>query len=191
MVDVEQGALRPFQQHGLALFQRLVEQQPGIGDAVLEAFGLSQQVLKNLGRFERLAVVDLDQHLVLEFQCALDLFGQQLLVEHVGDPDADAGNLVLVAGTDAAAGGADLLAAGVSLDHLVDGDVIRHEQVGVGGDQQARGVDAAVFQALELGEQHTRIDHHAVADDVGDPGVRMPEGIRCSAKFSPVGSTTV
>ncbi len=121
-------------------------------------------------RVQRLAVVDLDQHLVFEFQCGFDLVGQHLLVEHVSDPDPDAGDLVLVARPDAAAGGADLLAAHVALGHLVDGHVIRHQQMRVGRDQQLRGVDAAVLEALQLVEQHARIDHHAVADDVGDAG---------------------
>ena len=40
----------------------------------------------------------------------------------------------------------------------------------VGGDQQPLGVDAAVLEALQLGEQHTRIDDDTVADDVGDAG---------------------
>ena len=170
VVDVEQGALRALQQHRFAGLQRVVEQQPGVGDAVPEALGLLQQRLDHVLGVQRLAVVDLDQHLVLEFQRGLDLVGQQLGVEHVGDPDPHPGDLVLVAGPDAAAGGADLLAAHVALGDLVDGDVVGHQQVRVGGDQQLRGVDAAIFEALQLVEQHTGIDHHAVADDVGDAG---------------------
>ena len=99
-----------------------------------------------------------------------DLGGQQLGVAHVGDPNADAGDLVLVAGPDAAAGGADLLTAQVPLGDLVDSDVVGHQQMGVGGDQQPRGVHPTVVQPAQLGEQHARIDHHTVADDVGDPG---------------------
>ena len=129
-----------------------------------------QQGLDDLCRLQRLAVVDLDQHLVFEFQGGLDLVGQQLGVEHVGDPDSHAGDLVLVAGADAAAGGADLLAAHVALGDLVDGHVVGHQQMRVGGDQQPGGVDAAVLEALQLVEQHAGIDHHAVADDIGDAG---------------------
>ena len=40
----------------------------------------------------------------------------------------------------------------------------------VGGYQQPRGVDAPVLEALQLLQQHARIDHHAVTDDVGDTG---------------------
>ena len=134
----------------------------------LKPSACGEQVLQHLFGDQRLAVVDLDQHLVLELQCGFDLLGQRRLVEHVGDPDPDAGDLVLVARADAATGGADLLAARVPLDHLVHGDVVRHQQVRIGGDQQAFGVDAAVLQALQLVEQHTGVDDHAVADHVGD-----------------------
>ncbi len=186
VVDVEQGALRPLQQDGLALFQRLVQQQPGIGDAVLEPFGLGEQVLHHLGRLERLAVVDLDQHLVLEFQCALDLFGQQLLVEHVGDPDADAGDLVLVAGTDAATGGADLLAARISLR-----PPCRWRRGTASADARRREISRP-----EVSTPRSSRPWSSVSSTPGStttplpmtlvtPGVRMPDGIRCSAKFSP------
>ena len=82
-------------------------------------------------------VVDLDQHLVLELQRGLDLLVQDLLVQHVRDPDADARDLVLVGRADAAAGGADLGLAQEPLGDLVDGHVVRHDQVRVGADQQA------------------------------------------------------
>ena len=150
MVDVEQGALGAFQQHGFAGLQRGVEQQPGVGDAVPETLRLFQQGVDHLVRVQRLAVVDLDQDLVLEFQRGLDLVGQLLRVEHVGDPDPHAGDLVLVARPDTAAGGADLLAAHVALGDLVDGHVVGQQQVRVGGDQQLGGVDAAVFETFAV-----------------------------------------
>jgi hypothetical protein len=38
----------------------------------------------------------------------------------------------------------------------------------VGGDQQALGVDPSILEALQLVEKDSRVDHHAVADHVGD-----------------------
>ena len=40
-------------------------------------------------------------------------------------------------------------------------------------------------QLVDLGEQRLRIDDHAVADDAGDAGCRMPDGMRCSTNFAP------
>ena len=168
MIDVEQRSLRAFQQYRLTGLQRGVEQQAGVGDAMGETLGLGQQRVGDFARVECLAVVDLDQHLVFELQGRADLGGQQFGVEHVGHPDADAGDLVLIARADAAAGGADLLVAQIALGDLVDGDVVRHEQVRVGGDQQPGGVHPAILQALQLGQEHTGIDDNSVADHVGD-----------------------
>ena len=168
MVDVEQSALRAFQEHGLAGLQGTVEQQAGVGDAVRETFRLSQQRLGDLIRVERFSVVDLDQDLVLELQRRGDLGGQQFGVAHIGHPDADPRDLVLVTRTDAAAGRADLLAAQIALGDFVDGHVIRHQQVRVRGDQQPGGVHPAVIEAAQFGQQHSRVDDDSVADDVGD-----------------------
>jgi hypothetical protein len=135
---------------------------------VFETLGLLQQGLDDLMRIQRLAVVDLDQDLVFQFQRGFDLVRQHFPVQHVGDPDADARDLVLVAGADPAAGGADLLVPHVALGDLVDGHVVGQQQVRVGGDEQLGGVHAAVFEALQLVQQHAGVHHHAVADDVGD-----------------------
>ena len=104
--------------------------------------------------------------------------GEQPFVQHVGDPDTDARDLVLIAGSDAAAGGADLLAARVPLDDLVHRDVIGHQQMCIGRYQQPLGVHAAVFQTLQLGEQHTGSTTTPLPMTFVTPGVRMPDGIR-------------
>jgi hypothetical protein len=48
--------------------------------------------------------------------------------------------------------------------------VVRHDQVRVGGDDQLRGVDAALLEPGELTDEHLGVDHHAVADHRGAPG---------------------
>ena len=167
MVDVEQGALRSLQQHRLPPLESLPQQQSGVGDAVGEAFGLCQQRVGDLAGVQCLAVVDLDQYLVLEVQRRLDLGGQQFGFADVSPPDPDPGDLVLVARADAPPGGADFLVAQVTLGDLVDGDVVGHQQVGVGGDQQPRRVHATVVEAAQLGQQDSGVDDDAVADHVG------------------------
>lgn len=194
MVDVEQRALRPFEQYGLAAFERLIQQQLGVGDAVFEAFGLGEDLVDDLRRFECAAVVDLDQDLVLQFERRLDLLREDLLVEHIRRAHTDAGDLVLVTRTDAAARGADLLVAQKPLGDLVDRDVVGHQQVGVGRDHEAGGVDVTILESAQFGEQHTGVDDDAVADDVVDAGgqdsrrdqvqgerltVRQNDGVTC------------
>ena len=77
-------------------------------------------------------------------------------------------------------------AAQVSLGDLVDGDVVgRDQQMGVGGDQQPRGVHATVVEPLQLGEQHAGSTTTPLPMTLVTPGVRMPDGMRWRAKFSP------
>ena len=187
VVDVEQGALRALQQNGLASLQRLAQQQPGVGNAVGESLRLDKQRLGYLVYVQCLPVVDLHQHLVLELQRGADLGGQELRVEYISHPDTDTGDLVLIAGPDTAAGGADLLVPEIALGDLVDGDVVGHQQMRVRGDQQLRGVDTAVLEPAQLGQQHPGIDDDAVADDVGDPGREDARRDEVQGEVLPVG----
>ncbi len=68
-----QGALAAFQEHGLAALECLVQQQPGIGDAVGETLGQLQRLVDYLLRVQSLAVVDLGEDLVFHFQGRFDL----------------------------------------------------------------------------------------------------------------------
>ncbi len=165
VVDVEQRGLAALEQHGLPGVQRLVEHQAGVGDVRLEPAGQGEQAVGDLVDGDRAAVVDLDQQVVLLVEGALDLLPQDLLVEQVLDPDPDAVDLVGVGRADAAAGGADALLAEEPLAHLVQRAVVGGDDVGVGRDEQARAVDAAGGEAVDLLEQHLGVDDHAVADD--------------------------
>ena len=115
------------------------------------------------------------QHQALGLHRRVDLLAQDVLVEQVLHADAEPGRLVGVAGSDAAPGGADLELAELRLALLVEQLVVRHDQVRVGRDAQAAEVDPAPAQLVDLGAQHHRIHHHAVADRaelarVEDPG---------------------
>jgi hypothetical protein len=164
VVDVEQRGLAGLEQHGLAAVERLVEQQPGVAHHRPQPVGEREQLLDGLLDGGRAAVVDLGEDLVLEVQHALDLLGQDLLVEEVLDPDADAVHLVGVRRADAAAGRADPATAEEALGDLVDGAVVVRDHVRVGAHLEQADVDASGDQRVELLEQHREVDHHAVAD---------------------------
>ena len=134
VVDVEQGGLRALEQHPVARVEGVAEQQPGVGDAGFSRSAYVGVLLDHLVDVDRLAVVDLDQDLVLLLQRALELLAEDRRVEQVLHADAHAGDLVAVRRADAAAGGADLARAEEPLGDLIQGPVVRHDQVRVGGD---------------------------------------------------------
>ena len=167
VVDVEQGGLAGLEQHGLALVEGLLEHQGGVGDHRTQPLGVPEQLVHHLVDLDGATVVDLGEDLVLVGQRGLDLLAQDLLVEQVLHPDADARHLVGVGRADAAAGRADLARAQEPLGHLVEDAVVRRDEVGVGADQQPRGVDAARLEAVELLEEDGQVDDDTVADDRG------------------------
>ena len=115
-----------------------------------------------------IAVVDLDQDLVLLVERSLDLLPQDRRVEEILHPNAQAGDLVAVGRADAAAGGADLGLAEETLGHLVQSHVIRRDQVRIGADDQFGRVDPLLIKTAHLLQQDRRVDHDAVPDHWDD-----------------------
>ena len=96
----------------------------------------------------------------------LDVLLQQVLVEQVLHAQAAARHLVLVCGTDAARGGADLHASGRVLRRQLDQAVVGKNDVGAVADEQvAVDLDAGCAQRVDFLHEGERIEHHAVADD--------------------------
>ena len=94
------------------------------------------------------------------------LRAEELGIEEVGDADAAAGGLVLVAGTDAARGGADGDLALAAFGHLLHHAMGGKEHVGAVADEEiARNGDAGRFESIDLAQQRGGIDDQSVADD--------------------------
>ena len=164
MVDVQQRALRPLEQHPLAALHRLVEQLPG-------RLGIGQDLRRDrLQRSEDLVRPGFRQAEAaaqgrVVRQQPVDLGLQRLAVGEVGDADRAAADLVLVGRADAAAGGADLVdRLGFAGD--VELAVQGQDQRGVVGQHQHVGGDRDALRAdpVDLGQQRPGIDDDAVAD---------------------------
>ena len=154
----------------------MLQQQPGVGDERLEPLGVGEVLLDHGVDVEPLAVVDLEQDLVLLPQHQLELLAQDARVEQILHADAHPGHLVAVGGADPATGRADPGRAQVPLDHPVKRPVMRHHQMRVGGDEQARHVHAPLGEPVDLGEQHLRVDDDAVAENDLRVRVQSPAG---------------
>src|SRR5690606_6066398 len=128
VVDVEQRALRAFAQHALALLAQVVADAGDVGFHRLDVVAEGQGFVQRLLVVDRVHAQVLGQHEVVVIERGLELFGQLLGVMQVGDADAATRHLVLVRRTDAAAGGADGLAAGGLLARLIERDVVGHDQ---------------------------------------------------------------
>ena len=186
VVDVEHRGLTSLEQHGLAVVERIVENERRVRHVRLELDAHLEQLLHGGLHVEGAAVVELDEHLVLLVQRIAHLVAQHVFMEQVGDADAHAVDLVGIGRTDATAGGADLLLAGEAFGHLVDHAVVGRDHMRGLAHQQARAVDAAALEPLDLLEQHLRVDHDAVAYDrsrrrADDAGWQQMQRIRLVA----------
>ena len=165
MVDVQQRALRAFEQDVLALAQRVVEQLGGLCHVRLQDASVRQVLFADL--FDRVGVqaVNLLQDRILLGQRRLHLQTEDLFVHEILDADTATGCFVLVARTDAALRGADLVVAQALFVRTVQILVVRHDDVGVAGNLQALAGDAFGLQHGHFLHEHARVDDHAVADD--------------------------
>src|SRR6185437_3195988 len=92
----------------------------------------------------------------------------------VNHPDAPPSVLVLIRRPYATTSGAELLALFAGrIQKLVVG---QHQMSSVRGDQATGSIDPPFLQAIELGEQVFRFEHHSIADHAGDLWVQNPRG---------------
>ncbi len=166
VIDVEQRALRAFEQNTLTLAPLDVEQRP---DRI--------HVRQNLRRDRGEILVDrrtvefrkpeaTAQRIVMGKQ-PLDLWRQRRQIGQIHEPNGAPADFILISRADAAFGGADAGRRIVGLAKCIELLMQRQDQRCVLGDTQIiRGHRNALF--LELGDfidQRLRIDHHAIADN--------------------------
>ena len=164
MVHVEVMRLGALEQHDLAGIEGGVQDAGDVGHHRTQPLGVREQGVGHLSGVDGAAVVHLHQQMVLLLQRGFDLLAQDLLVEQILHPNAQAVDLVGVGRADTASGGADAAVAEEPLSDLVDHLVIRGDDVRVGADDELGGVHAAGVESVDLLEQDVQIDHHAVGD---------------------------
>src|ERR1039457_5574998 len=154
VVDIEHGALRAFEHDGLAVADGVIEQHGGVADHGAYALGEGLVLGADGGEVELAIDAESpgDDDLLLHDGIVLraENFGR----EEVGDADAAAGGLVLVAGADAARGGADGDAALAAFRHFLHHAMGWKQHVGAVTDEEIGGHgDAGRFQRLDLAQQ--------------------------------------
>src|SRR5215475_6702777 len=168
VVHVKHGRLRALKQNVLVAVQRPGQDQAGVGHVRLQPLAVADVLFGGLVRVDASAVVDLGEQLVLVPQDEVELLTEDAGIEQVLDPDAQPGHFVAICRPDAAAGGADPGVAEKPLADFVQRPVMRHDQVRVRADQELFAAYAALFQGVDLLEEHAGIDDDAVADDGRD-----------------------
>ena len=188
MVEVEQRALRSLEEDALAVVERPVDEQRGVGDERPQPLGEALVARGDVVQLERLLLVDALQPDVLLGERDLDLLPQDLGIEQVLDPDPEPCRLVGVRGTDPTARRPDLQLAEPLLARAVDDDVPGHDQVRVAGDPQRLSRDSAALEVVDLVQQHRGVDDAAGPEHAHLPE-RIPDGRWRNLNVSPATMT--
>ena len=177
MIDVEQGGLGALEEDAVAAFPGGQQVALGVADEGQEGLGGTQQALDDGLQGGQAAFGPEAQ---ADFLVAgPDALGQGPGMAEVAQADAHAGGLHLVGGPDAAARGADLGAHLVGPDFapLIQGDVVRQDDVGLLGEQEAaREVEPARPEPIQFLLEDLEVQHHAVADHQEAPGMQGAAG---------------
>jgi hypothetical protein len=166
VIDVEQHALRAFEQDAASARPRLVQRQPDRPrEGQHEPGNLAQVRLQRLAIDRRFPEARA-QRVVMRAQ-AIELRIEPVDMGEVADADRAAADLVLISRADAAPGGADLALARRVLAQPVEIAVDRQDQRAGIGEMKIVGRDRQPLpaQLLDLVAQRPGIEHHAVADD--------------------------
>ena len=132
----------------------VVEHVGGVGDEGRDLLGGADVVLVHLLGVERLGAEEGVGDGVLLVAGVVDVRAQQRGVEQVDDAQAVAVDLVFVGRADAAAGGADGLAAGSGFGGELDHAVVGQDDLGAVGDEElAVDCEAGVAELLDFAEE--------------------------------------
>ena len=167
MIDVEQRPLRAFEENRLPVPHRVAEHQRDVADPRPHALAVLQQPIEHRPPVHR-AVLD---EAVAGRHVVADVLLEAARVGQIADADAAPGDLVLVRRPDAARGRPDLALAAARFRQQIQIAMVGQDEVRLVADDDAGAdVDAGLRELVHLGKERLRIDHHAVADDAGDPG---------------------
>ena len=163
VVEVEQRALGPLEQHVVAAPQRVLDEPGGVVEVRRQPGAPGRRLLDQRVDREARGAHGVEQQ-VLVGQRAADPLAQDLAVAQVLHPQPEPPGAVAVGGPDPAPRRAHLRAAQPDLVGPVEGHVVRHDHVRAAADPDPRDVDALRRQHVELGDERGRVDDDAVAD---------------------------
>ena len=166
VVDVEQHALRAFEQDALAARARLAERLPHRAGELEDEIGDLGEVVDQPLAIDRRFAEACTQRIVVRGQ-PVELGFEMVEMGKVANTDRAPADLVLVCRADAAQRRADLARAAGGFAQSVEIAVERQDQRAIVGDVQRLGRNryALAAQFLDLGLERPRIEDDAVADD--------------------------
>ena len=165
MVDVQQRALRAFEQQALAGLIGFIQGARHIHHQRLDAFRQRQRIVQDHLEVDCFGMEVILQHEVVVVQHLAQLGGEAFTEKNVLQAYRATRDLVFICWTDTASGGADLGITFRQFAGFIDRFVIgQNQRAGFGDLQAVIDIYPGLFQFVHFLEQCRRRQHHAVAD---------------------------
>ncbi len=150
MVDIQHGALRAFEEHGLAVVEGVIDQLGGVADIAANFFAERESFFDFVREIDVGAVGSLGEAIFFGDDVG-GFLAEQLGIQQVAHAQAAASHLVFVGGTDAARGRADFVGAARAFGGFVQLAMVGKNQMGAIADVQAAiHVDAGLARAFRF-----------------------------------------
>ena len=134
----------------------------GVGDERPQFFSGSQITFVHVAKTDRPCAKRLEDSVVLE-HLGLEFFREHHWLHQIGHAEAGTRRLVCVSRADAAFGCSDLAPTQLAL--FIEQTVVGQNQMrAIANEQIPPDRDSQLAQAIDLGDERDRIDHHAIAD---------------------------
>ncbi len=176
MIQIQQRSLCSLEQDVFASPRCFVDGAGAIDHVGCQAAPVVGIFLKDRFWIEALQAIDPGKQLVLFGQRPQQPIPQAPLVEQVDDPNAVALRFIGVGGANPSPGGPDASVAAALFHRLIQQAVVRHGDMGGGGQLQPGDVDAVVDQHVDLPQHHRRIHHRAGSNQARGGGVKDAGG---------------
>ncbi len=186
MVQIQQDGMCAFIDDMLARFTIQLQSPADVADERSEPMSPFDALVGELVRVRRLAAIQGRQHGVSLFDDPRDPLSQPSLAVgrirdcgQIGDAESGrTGRLVRVGRSDAALGGTDGVGGAGFFACRVGRLVVRHDDVRLVADPQVcrRDLDAAGVDAVDLADEHVRVDHDAVGQVIHDARAKDADG---------------
>ena len=166
MVGIAQRAKLTFQQDGLALLVRLIEEVRRVRDHRANLLRQTLQIRHQLVHINRRLMIQVLQQHILLHQRDFQPLAQQLLVVQLADLNAHLRVFIRIERRNAAFGGAERTLAQALFLQLVKCNVIGHHHLAAVGNHQLGHRHAAGRERFQFAQQRLDVQRHARPDDV-------------------------
>ena len=173
MIEVQERGLSSFEQDVTTGRQLIVDKRHRVTNhgfesrtVFVEIFGL------NILGLHGQSVVDLGENPIFLLERHFKFLAKDLLVEQILDAKSHPRRFVGVGGSDSTFGRSESIFSQEAFGHAVNFLVVRHDQVRIARHHERRRRYATIFESVNFGEQHPRVDHHTIANHWGDRWVQ-------------------